>query len=76
MLLKKVREHLKINKISFIDHFVLAVWSGVLLIYAGMASIIHAFFPFLFDGTPARIVSKLYFKRIKDHPNPEYRDFK
>jgi hypothetical protein len=74
-MITKIQQHLKTNKISLKDHFVLAIWAGVLLIYAGVASIIHAFIPVLFDGVPAKIVSKIYNKRIKDHPNPEYRNF-
>ena len=51
-----------------------AIKAGVLLLYAGVASIIHAICPALFDGVPARIVANLYHGRIKNHPNPDYRD--
>lgn len=76
MIFNKIKEHLATNKITFRDHFVLAIKSGVMLLYAGITSIIHAFLPSLFDGVPAKIVSKLYNGRIKDHPNPRYRNFK
>lgn len=75
-MIKQIKNHLYTNKISFKDHFVLAIISGFKLIYAGVTSIIHAFIPCVFDGSAAKVVAHLYFKRVKDHPNETYRNFK
>lgn len=74
-MIKKIKKHLEVNRVTFIQHFIFAIQAGFLLLYAGIASIIHAFCPAWFDGTPAKIVAKLYKGRIKNHPNPEYRSF-
>lgn len=72
-MIKAIKKHLEVNQITFINHFMFAIKAGVLLLYAGVASIIHAICPALFDGVPSRIVANLYHGRIKNHPNPEYR---
>lgn len=75
-MITKIKQHLTNNQITFLDHFNLAIISGVKLIYAGLSSIIHAFVPCFFDSTAAKIVANLYHQRIKHHPNKIYRDFK
>lgn len=71
--MEKIKKHLQDSKTTYLQHLKFAVYASVLLFYAAVASIIHAVVPSLFPSTPARIVAKLYNKRLKDHPNPEYR---
>lgn len=75
-MIEQIKQHLIKNQITFYDHFTLALISGFLLMYASIASIIHAFIPCLFSNTAAKIVAQLYYKRIKNHPNESYRNFR
>jgi hypothetical protein len=68
-----IKKHLADSKTSYTEHLRFAVYAGILLFYAAFASIVHAVIPSLFPSTAARIVSKLYNQRLKNHPNPDYR---
>ncbi len=68
------REHLKISKVTYLQHLVWAVTAGVRLIYAGLASIIHGLIPSLFDGSAPKQVIDIYHNHLEDHPNPKYKD--
>lgn len=74
-MIKKIKKHLETNQVSYPQHFIFAIKAGVLLVYAGITSLIHAINPAWFDGTPAKIVARLYKGRIENHPNPDYRNF-
>lgn len=71
--MKFLTQHLRDSNTTYIDHFVFAMYAGALLLYAAFASVVHAIFPFLFKGTAAYIVIKLYKQRLVNHPNPVYR---
>lgn len=58
-------QHLEERNKRYWPHFAWAVYAGVLLIYAGIASIIHAIIPPLFSGTSERIVRDLS-RRVTD----------
>lgn len=68
-------EHLKKSKETYVKHLIWAVYAGIRLIWAGIASIIHAVVPGFFPGTAAKTVIEFYHKRLSDHPNQEYRDY-
>jgi len=51
--------HLRERNKQYWPHLIWALYAGVLLIYAGLASIIHAIIPPLFPGTSERIVRDL-----------------
>lgn len=70
------KQHLEESKCSYVEHFKFAIYASLLLLYAGIASLIHAFIPALFKGTAAFIVIKLYNQRLKHHPNPMYQTMK
>ena len=53
---------------------IFAVTAGFKLIYAGLASLIHAFIPGAFKGTAAFTVIDLYKQRLENHPNPLYKE--
>lgn len=74
-MLKKSVEHLKKSKETYFPHFIWAFLSGLSLIWAGIASIIHGFVPAIFSGTAAKTVIDLYHRRLTDHPNKEYQDY-
>ena len=66
------KRHLTKSKETWGRHCVFALFAGVKLIYAGIASIIHGFVPCFFEGTAAKIVIELYHRRLVNHPNPDY----
>ena len=53
-------------------HLVWAVYAGIFLIIIGIASIIHGFFPFLFEGTTSNTIINMFYRRLYNHPNPDY----
>ena len=53
-------------------HLVWAVYAGLILIVTGITSILHGFFPFLFEGTAAKTIINLFYRRLYNHPNPDY----
>jgi hypothetical protein len=72
-MIQRSKEHLEESKTNYISHFTFAVYAGVLLILAGLASIIHAIIPGVLRGSAAYVVIKLYKDRLENHPNPQYR---
>jgi len=70
-----MHEHLKNSKISYLEHLKFALSAGVRLIWAGVASLLHAVHPSLFPGTAAKTVIDLYHTRLQDHPNPDYQGY-
>lgn len=68
----KSRNHLILSKVSYKDHFFWALYSGALLIAIGIASIIHGFAPFLFEGTTAKKIIEIFYQHLYNHPNPDY----
>lgn len=66
-------DHLIKSKTTYIMHLKWAFLSGILLIYAGISSIIHGIFPNFFDGTAPKIIIKMYHSHLVNHPNPEYK---
>lgn len=74
MITKSV-EHLQKSQEGYVSHFVWAERSGLRLILAGLASLVHGLVPGLFPGTAAMTVIDLYHKRLINHPNNEYQDY-
>jgi hypothetical protein len=71
---RSIKEHLQNNQCSYRQHFLFAVKAGILMVFGGFASLVHAVLPCFFEGTSAKIVASLYNGRIKNHPNKIYRD--
>lgn len=74
-MIKKSKEHLEKSQEGYLNHLVWAELSGLRLILAGLASIVHGLVPGLFPGTAAITVIELYHKRLVDHPNNEYQNY-
>jgi hypothetical protein len=68
-------KHLKDSNVTYTQHMRWAIVAGIRLIYAGVASIIHAVVPAWFSATAAKTVIDLYHTRLKDHPNIEYQNY-
>lgn len=64
--------HLKKSNTTYTAHLKWAVYAGSVLIITGLASILHGFFPFLFEGTAAKTIINLFYRRLYNHPNPDY----
>jgi len=52
-------KHLSEANKTYFAHFKFAFFAGLLLLYAGLTSIIHAVIPSLFPFTSLKIVKKL-----------------
>ncbi len=68
----RASNHLKKSRTTYTAHLKWAVYSGFYLIYLGFASIIHGIFPFLFEGTTASAIIKLFYRHLYNHPNKDY----
>lgn len=66
--------HLVESGVTYAEHSRWALMAGARLIWAGVASLLHAIHPGLFPATAAKTVIDLYHKRLRDHPNAEYQD--
>lgn len=66
------KKHLELSQVSYLDHLKWAIKSGFVLIGIGIASIVHGFAPFMFEGTTAKKVIKIFYHHLYNHPNPDY----
>jgi hypothetical protein len=73
-MFSKSRQHLVDSNCSYFEHLKFAVVAGARLIWAGVASLVHAIIPQFFPGTAAFTVIDLYKERLENHPNPIYQD--
>lgn len=73
-MFEKSKKHLAASQVTYFEHFKFAIYAGLKLLVAGIASLIHAVIPQLFPGTAAFTVIDLYKKRLENHPNPIYQD--
>lgn len=74
-MFNKSKEHLSKSQELYTDHAIWALLAGLRLIWAGIASLLHAIVPAWFPGTAAKTVIDLYHKRLIDHPNKEYQEY-
>lgn len=70
-----MNQHLKDSNITYDAHARWAITAGIKLIWAGIASLLHAIHPSLFPGTAAKTVIELYYTRLHNHPNSEYKKY-
>jgi hypothetical protein len=74
-MIKASKQHLKNSNESYLKHMIWATMSGLRLILGGLVSIVHGFVPALFQAYTAKLVIKLYYTRLDNHPNKEYQDY-
>lgn len=67
--------HLVESQVTYSQHCRWALVAGARLVWAGVASILHAVYPGWFPATAARTVISLYHARLQHHPNPEYQEY-
>lgn len=58
-MIKKSIEHLKENKMSYIEHFIFASTHGYKCIHAGLLLILHSLIPSLYPRTGSKLVTRL-----------------
>jgi hypothetical protein len=68
-------KHLEDSQETYSQHFVWAVKSGLLMIWTGLASIIHGILPPLFPFKSAKTVIDLYYERLHTHKNSQYQAY-
>jgi hypothetical protein len=66
------KNHLDKSQTTYFAHLKWALWAGMKLLWAGIASIIHGIVPSWFDGVAAKTVIDLYHSQLSNHPNPDY----
>lgn len=74
-MIRNIKKHLDESQVGYFEHFAWAISAGFSLIWAGIASLIHAIVPSLFPGTAAYTVIDLYHKRLENHPNKDYKSY-
>lgn len=74
-MFKSVKQHLDDSQCSYIEHFKFAIVASGRLLWAAIASLIHAFVPSIFKGSAALVVIDLYKNRLENHPNSTYQDW-
>lgn len=58
-LYKKWLQHLRENRMTYIEHMIFALYYGVLCLVAGLTLIIHSILPCFFQTTGSDLVSKM-----------------
>lgn len=66
MLVQKSLDHLKENKMTYIEHLLFASGHGIRCIAAGLLLIIHSIIPAVFPKVGSKLVFKLN-KSFTDH---------
>jgi hypothetical protein len=69
------KNHLEKSKMNYFIHFFQAFRLGLVLIWAGIASLVHAIFPFLFPAYSANKVSWMYIRVVIDSSNPDIKGY-
>ncbi|HEY7806225.1 MAG TPA: DUF6356 family protein [Croceibacterium sp.] len=62
---------------SYGEHFGIATYFGLTMIGGGLACLVHALFPALFERTGSASIKRLYSKMVArqpDTPRPAYED--
>ena len=68
-------KHLQDSNETYFSHSKWAASAGIKLLWAGVASLLHAIHPSLFPFTTAKIVIDLYYKRLHNHHNKAYKQY-
>lgn len=58
-LVKKAKDHLSRNKMTYCEHFIFACGYGLQCIKAGICLCYHSIFPCFFEHTGSKLVHKL-----------------
>jgi hypothetical protein len=69
------RVHLRKSQMSYGVHFYHAFRLGLILIYAGLASLVHAVCPFLYPAYSAKMVIAIFVRVVLDSANPDIQNY-
>lgn len=58
-LYKKLLQHLKENRMTYIEHLMFALYYSVLCLYAGFTLMIHSVLPCFYQTTGSDLVTKM-----------------
>lgn len=75
MIFNKSKEHLIDSQKTYKQHLKGAYYYGYKLFIGSITSFIHGLFPFLFQGTSAKIIIDAYYDELHNHKNPEYQQY-
>ena len=75
MILTNSKKHLEDSQKTYNQHFKGAYYYGYKLFIGSITSFIHGLFPFLFQGTAAKIIIDAYYDELHNHKNKEYQDY-
>lgn len=68
--------HLEKSKMSYAVHFYHAFSLGLVLIVAGIASVIHALCPFILPAYSANKVTRIFYRVVIKSANPDIQNFR
>ncbi|MGE0201417.1 MAG: DUF6356 family protein [Candidatus Melainabacteria bacterium] len=74
MLIRRSREHLKDAQKTYAEHGSFALRAGVLLIWAGVTSLVHGIVPAFFPFLSSRITLKLAAQSRENRTVPDSHD--
>lgn len=72
-LIEASRLHLAQSQMTYRYHLRDGIEKGALQLYWGLTSFIHAFVPGFFTGTAAKGNIRIFYEKLYQHPNPEFR---
>jgi hypothetical protein len=70
------QEHLQKSKKTYFNHLYHASMLGLVLIYAGIASIIHALLPCFFAAYSANKVTRIFYRVVYTSANPDIQGYR
>jgi hypothetical protein len=74
--IETAQNHLQKSKMSYLVHLYHALSLGIILIYAGIASIIHALLPCFFAAYSANKVSRIFYRVVDRSANPDIQGYR
>jgi hypothetical protein len=68
--------HIQKSKMGYFTHLYHAVSLGLVLIYAGIASIIHALIPCIYAAYSANKVTRIFYRVVYTSANPDIQGYR
>jgi len=74
--IQAAQEHLQKSKMGYFTHLYHALSLGLVLIYAGFASIIHALIPCIYAAYSANKVTRIFYRVVYKSANPDIQGYR
>jgi hypothetical protein len=74
--IQTAHEHLQKSKMGYFTHLYHAFSLGLVLIYAGLASIIHALIPCIYAAYSANKVTRIFYRVVYTSVNPDIQGYR